>query len=136
LRWRRKKYGLSARETRHSSYIEKIKKPGDIYWHIHLPDKPIVFAPPIILGDESRAGWVIGAAAPPTDPLPAFPSQERTTHHHMSLTLHSARGRPDVVVMTIRLFHHIGTPTYYVIVGEALLSALVELKDQDNAQVP
>jgi len=140
--------------------MKKFQKPGDLRWEIKFQDKPIVFVrmlakiahalavarlgldsfrpylPPLVLGDDSRAGWMVGAAAPPTKPLPAFttPAGQFTTHHNLSLTVMGSPGRPDVVVTTIRLFLHIGTPTYYVIVGEALPAAITELATRDDEQ--
>jgi hypothetical protein len=39
-----------------------------------------------------------------------------------------SNGKPDLLAVSIRLFLHIGTPTYWVIVGEPLPSALARLR--------
>jgi hypothetical protein len=139
--------------------MEEFSKPGDQRWEIRLPEKPIVFArmlakiahalavarlgldsfkpflPSLILGENENAAYLIGGAAPPTDPLPAMPYSDRTHHHTLTLTMMSSPGKPDLIVVTVRLFLHIGSPTYWVIVGEPLPSALARLivKDADPA---
>jgi len=126
------------------AYMKEFLKPGDQHWEIRRSDKPIVFArmlakiahalavarlgvdsfkpflPPLILGENDNAAYLIGGAAPPTDPLPAIPYSDKTHHHTLTLTMMSSPGKPDLIVVTIRLFLHIGSPTYYVIAGEAL----------------
>jgi hypothetical protein len=134
--------------------MNALLKPGDLGWEIRIETKPLVFArmlakiahaftvarlgletfkpflPPLILGEDQNAAYLIGGAAPPTDPEPAQPYSDSTLHHILTFQVMSAPGKPDLLVFTVRLFKHIGSPTYYVIVGEPLPSALAQLTEK------
>jgi hypothetical protein len=85
------------------------------------------FLPELILGQTDNAGFYIGAAAPPSEPLPAQPYRKDTLHHLMTIVPMSAKGKPTVLAVSIRLFHHIGTPTYWAIVGEPTADTIKRL---------
>jgi hypothetical protein len=135
--------------------MQPLIQDGDRGWKITTAIRPIVFArmlakiahtfavarlgldsfkhflPPLILGEDDKAAYLIGGAAPPTAPLPAIPYSDKTHHHTLTLTVMGSPGKPDVIAMTIRLFEHIGSPTYWVIVGEPLPAALDQLRAKD-----
>ena len=94
------------------------------------------YLPRLILGDEENAALLIGGAAPPTDPLPPIPRGTKIHHHTIGLTIMGAAHKPDIVVATVRLFQHIGSPTYSVVVGEALASADLRLQMQIDGMEP
>jgi hypothetical protein len=154
--WRWQEDGVHEKTT-------ALKKQGDVDFRIVSQFRPLVFArllakiahamavallgvnsfvhylPRIILGEDDDAALLVGGAEPPTEPLPRTPNSSRKTHHHdIMVTIMSAPGKPDIVVAKIRLFLHIGTPTYWVIVGEALSAAKERLKDKnaDRARGP
>jgi hypothetical protein len=132
--------------------MSKLLEPEDVGWKIHGDVKPLVFArmlakiahaatvgwlgldsfkpylPPLILGEDENAAYLVGAAEPPTAPAPAQPYSEKTLHHILKIIPMSSPGKPDLLAASIRLFLHIGTPTYWVIVGEPLPSALAQLR--------
>lgn len=89
------------------------------------------FLPPLILGRHENAGYLVGGAAPPTDPLPPQPYSKKTLHHVLSVIPMSAAGKPHLLAVTIRLFLHIGSPTYCAIVGEPSDETLQRLTIRD-----
>jgi hypothetical protein len=131
-------------------------KPGDERWWIPATTNPLTFSrmlakiahalavgrlgvdsfvpylPPLILGKDDNAAHFIGGAAPPTIPLPKVPYSEKTHHHTLTFGCFSSPGKPDLLVATVRLFLHIGSPTYSVIVGEPLPAAMAQLRVPDN----
>lgn len=132
--------------------MNKLLQPGDAGWEIHSEVKPLVFARmlakiahavtvgwlgldsfkpylrPLILGENENAAYLVGGAEPPTAPGPAQQYSEKTLHHILKIIPMSSPGKPDLLAASIRLFLHIGTPTYWVIVGEPLPSALERLR--------
>lgn len=91
------------------------------------------FLPPLILGENNNAGYWVGGAAPPTAAGPAQPYSKDTHHHTLEIRPMSSPGKPTVLAVSIRLFLHIGTPTYWVIVGEPTPATLERLKEKGTA---
>jgi hypothetical protein len=140
--------------------MNQILQPDDVGWEIHGGVKPLVFArmlakiahaatvgwlgldsfkpylPPLILGEDENAAYLVGGAEPPTAPGPAQPYSKKTRHHILKIIPMSSAGKPDLLAVSIRLFLHIGTPTYWVIVGEPLPSALARLRVKADDLAP
>ena len=138
------------RSERVKELMEPFRKPGDKSYKFEVPIKWYPFArvlakiahtmavarlgldsfkpdlPGIILGTDENAAYLIGGAAPPTEPLD-LPVGTRTTLHNLSLTMMGSEGKPLIIVATVRLFTFTGSPTYWVIVGEAGPSAIEQL---------
>ncbi len=134
-------------------------RPGDVRWWIPATTNPLTFSrmlakiahalavgrlgvdsfvpylPPLILGKDDNAAHLIGGAEPPTDPLPRTPYNEKTHHHTLTFAQFSSPGRPDLLAVTVRLFLHVGSPTYWVIVGEPLPAATDQLIVPDAGPV-
>jgi hypothetical protein len=91
------------------------------------------FLTPLILGHHDNAGYLVGGAAPPTEPLPPQPYRKDTLHHRMLIIPMSAAGKPHLLAVTIQLFLHIGSPTYWVIVGEPSDETLERLRVNNSA---
>jgi hypothetical protein len=139
--------------------MERFRRPGDKSYRFKLQIKWYPFArvlakiahtfavarlgldsfkpylPDIILGKDLNAAYLIGGAAPPTDPL-QIPVDARTAYHEIELTMMAAEGKPPIVVTTVRLFPFTGSPTYWVIVGEAGPSAIRQLTSDDPTPMP
>lgn len=90
------------------------------------------YLPPLILGEDENAAYFVGGAAPPTDPLPPIPYSKSTHHHTIGIQVMSSPGKPDIIAIGVRLFHHVGSPTYGVIVGKPLPAALERLRIKDT----
>jgi hypothetical protein len=140
--------------------MNKLLKPGDLGWEIRHEVKPIVFArmlakiahavtvgwlgldsfkpflPPLILGQDQNAAYLIGGAEPPTEPGPAQPYSDNTLHHKLSVRPMTSPGKPPLLAVSIRLFLHIGSPTYWVVVGEPFPATLERLTVRDAEQAP
>lgn len=135
--------------------MAEFHKPGDVRWWVPATTNPATFSrmlakighafavgtlgvdsfvpylPPLILGGDDNAAHFIGGAAPPTDPLPRIPYSETTHHHTLTLGLFGSPGKPDLLAVSVRLFVHVGSPAYWVIVGEPLAAALAQLRVPD-----
>jgi hypothetical protein len=98
--------------------LAKIAHAASVGWISLESFKP--FLPPLILGEDDKAAYLVGGAAPPTAPSPAQAYRKDTLHHRMEIRPMSSPGKPDLLADSLRLFLHIGSPTYWVIVGELL----------------
>ncbi len=96
--------------------LAKIAHAATVGWLGVDAFKPLL--PPLILGHHDNAAYLVGAAAPPTEPLPAQPYRKDTHHHTIRIIPMQKAGEPHLLAATIQLFHHIGSPTYWVVVGE------------------
>jgi hypothetical protein len=140
-------------------HLKPFFNPLEVHAHIDIRINPLVFAkmlakiahavsvgwiglesfrpylPPLILGNDDKAAYLIGGAKPPTDPDPPQPYSDATLHHILKLQPMSSPGKADILVAEIRLFKHIGSPTYYVIVGELLPIGLERLTPKDGGSM-
>ncbi|UFS77246.1 hypothetical protein LPB73_07670 [Tardiphaga sp. 37S4] len=88
--------------------------------------------PPLILGNDPNIGYPVGGAEGPTEPDPPIPYGPKTHHHTLKVIPMSSPGKRDILAVNIRLFKHIGTPSYWVIVGFPTMETVARLKDTSD----
>jgi len=119
-----------------------LKQPGDKRWSVPFNFRPDIFArflaklahcfavaqfgvngfkhalPPIILGTDKNAGWLVGGGIPPAK-IPELPAGRTSLPdaHELRFAIYGDEHH-DLLVAEMRLCTFTGAPGYRVVVGE------------------